>query len=116
MPMRLSPVPFGAVLLGAALVLTACGGSTPAPTSTEGSPTSGSTPATTSTEGSPDSNVADVTPEEAAELAATNLPNLVVADDPTATEVLVVADGSVTTISRAATGDRPLLLWFWAPH
>jgi hypothetical protein len=101
MPMRLSPVPVGAVLLGAALVLTACGGSTPA---------------TTSTEGSPDSNVADVTPEEAAELAATNLPNLVVADDPTATEVLVVADGSVTTISQAATGDRPLLLWFWAPH
>jgi hypothetical protein len=115
MPMRLSPVPVGAVLLGAALVLTACGGSTPATTSTDGSPTS-TEPSPTNTDGSPDSNVADVTPEEAAELAATNLRNLVVADDPTATEVLVVADGSVTTISQAATGDRPLLLWFWAPH
>lgn len=57
-----------------------------------------------------------VTPEEAAATAAENQPNLQVSDDPIDTEVLVVADGSVTTIAEAVTGDRPVLLWFWAPH
>lgn len=108
--MRLS-----SLLVGAALTLTACGGGSSAvttPTGDESSEASGpvapadpaSAPAT------------EVAPETAAAAAAANLANLVVADDPRDTGVLVVADGSITTLAEAATGDRPLLLWFWAPH
>ena len=31
-------------------------------------------------------------------------------------EVLSVDDGSVSSLRDAVTGDRPVLLWFWAPH
>ena len=54
--------------------------------------------------------------DDAAANAAANQPSLATADDVLDTEVLVVADGSVTTLAEAATGDRPLLVWFWAPH
>ena len=45
-----------------------------------------------------------------------NQPNLQVSDNPIDTEMLVVADGTVTSLGEAVTGDRPVLLWFWAPH
>ena len=63
-----------------------------------------------------DAAPAVVSPEEAAAMADANQSNLTISDDPLATEVLVVADGSITSLRDAATGDRPLLLWFWAPH
>lgn len=59
---------------------------------------------------------ANVTREDAAANAAANEPGLVIAGSPDLTEVLLVADGSVTTLADAVTGDRPLLIWFWAPH
>ncbi|MEM9203817.1 MAG: hypothetical protein AAGC53_19415 [Actinomycetota bacterium] len=31
-------------------------------------------------------------------------------------EVLDVADGSVATLRDAVDGDRPVLVWFYAPH
>ena len=31
-------------------------------------------------------------------------------------EVLDVDTGEPTTLSATVTGDRPVLLWFWAPH
>lgn len=31
-------------------------------------------------------------------------------------EVLSVADGSITSLRDTVVGDRPVLLWFWAPH
>ena len=57
-----------------------------------------------------------VTTQEAAANAEANQPKLAAADYVLDTEVLVVADGSITTLAEAATGDRPLLVWFWAPH
>ena len=57
-----------------------------------------------------------VTTQEAAANAGGNQPNLAAVDNVLDTEVLVVADGSITTLAEAATGDRPLLVWFWAPH
>ncbi len=32
------------------------------------------------------------------------------------TEILDVRSGDATTLADTATGDRPVLLWFWAPH
>ncbi|NCG25795.1 MAG: hypothetical protein GWP47_16890 [Actinobacteria bacterium] len=37
-------------------------------------------------------------------------------DDVRDIEVLSVDDGSVSSLRDAVTGDRPVLLWFWAPH
>jgi len=31
-------------------------------------------------------------------------------------EVLSVYDGSITTLRDTVDGDRPVLVWFWAPH
>jgi hypothetical protein len=72
--------------------------------------------ADTSQPAAEDTPTTAVTPEEAAERAAANQPNLVVSDSPIDTQVLVVADGTVTSLADAVTGDRPLLIWFWAPH
>ena len=63
-----------------------------------------------------DAAAAATAQDDAAANAAANQPSLATADDVLDTEVLVVADGSVTTLAEAATGDRPLLVWFWAPH
>ena len=52
----------------------------------------------------------------AAATAETNLPLLQSADDARDTQILSVADGSVSSLRDAADGDRPVLLWFWAPH
>lgn len=39
-----------------------------------------------------------------------------VADDISAIEVLGLPGGETTTLTATITGDRPVLLWFWAPH
>lgn len=52
-------------------------------------------------------------PEEA---AAANQPLLQGSDDARDIEVLSVVDGSISTLRDAVAGDRPVLLWFWAPH
>ena len=52
----------------------------------------------------------------AAETAATNQSSLRGSSDVTMIEVLDVADGSITTLADAVDGDRPVLVWFWAPH
>jgi len=58
------------------------------------------------------------TPEASAAgaAAATNSDSLAVSEDVRLTEVLDVDDGSVQTLRTAVEGDRPVLLWFWAPH
>ena len=54
--------------------------------------------------------------EEAEANAAANQPNLRSADDALDIEVLTVADGGVATLREVVKGDRPVLLWFFAPH
>jgi hypothetical protein len=58
------------------------------------------------------------TPEASAAgtAAAANSDFLSVNEDVRLTEVLDVADGSVQSLTSAVDGDRPVLLWFWAPH
>lgn len=53
---------------------------------------------------------------EAATAAEVNEGSLDTAAEYHAIEVLDVGDGSVTTLAGAVTGDRPVLVWFWAPH
>jgi parvulin-like peptidyl-prolyl isomerase len=53
---------------------------------------------------------------EAATAAEVSQGSLQSADEYHAVEVLDVADGSVTTLAGAITGDRPVLVWFYAPH
>jgi len=55
-------------------------------------------------------------PEEAQAAAEQNIPNLQTSDDARDIEVVSVYDGSVTSLREVVTGDRPVLLWFWAPH
>ncbi len=64
----------------------------------------------------PASPPASLPPEEAAAAAEQNIPNLAASDDVRDIEVVSVFDGSVTTLREVATGDRPVLVWFWAPH
>ncbi len=49
-------------------------------------------------------------------VAAANLELLRMADDARDVEVLDVGDGSIATLRNAVDGDRPVLVWFWAPH
>ncbi len=53
---------------------------------------------------------------EAGGEVAMNSDTLTVSDDVRLTEVLDVSDGAVQTLRTAVDGDRPVLLWFWAPH
>ena len=78
------------VALGASLVLAACGGGPGEPPSAEA--------------------------EAAVDAAESVEDALAQTDDPFTTEVLNVADGSPTTVEAAVSGDRPVLLWFYAPH
>ena len=55
-------------------------------------------------------------PEEATAAAEQNIPNLQTSDDVRDIEVVSVYDGSVTSLREVVTGDRPVLVWFWAPH
>lgn len=38
------------------------------------------------------------------------------ADDARDVQLLDVNDGSISTLRQAVEGDRPVLLWFFAPH
>lgn len=79
-----------ATVTALALFATACGGGGAAPTSEQAS---------------------------AAKAAAeVNIGALDLNDDLATTELLNAADGSITTLSDVVTGDRPVLVWYWAPH
>ena len=58
----------------------------------------------------------DPASQAAAEAAQANLDQLESSSDVTMIEVLDVTDGSITTLADTVTGDRPVLVWFWAPH
>lgn len=58
----------------------------------------------------------DDTAASAAATAERNIGLLQSSDDVHLIEVLDVGDGSITTLDSAIDGDRPVLLWFWAPH
>lgn len=77
------------LLAGVALVASACSGSTV-----------------------PDNPAA----QAANEAAAANVDDLAQSDNVVDIEVLDVSDGSVATLRSAVDGDRPVLVWFWAPH
>ena len=50
------------------------------------------------------------------DLAAANMALLEASDDARAQQVLDVFDGSISSLRDAVDGDRPVLIWFWAPH
>ena len=52
----------------------------------------------------------------AAAAAEANAADLATSDDPTMVEVLDVSTGATTTLADAVAGDRPVLVWVWAPH
>ena len=52
----------------------------------------------------------------ASEAAAANIETLEASTDVRDFEILSVNDGSKTTLRDAIDGDRPVLVWFWAPH
>ena len=56
--------------------------------------------------------------ERDAALAAgeVNEPQLQLTADLATTQVLHTADGTATSLSEVVTGDRAVLLWYWAPH
>ncbi|MEZ5247504.1 MAG: hypothetical protein R2707_20615 [Acidimicrobiales bacterium] len=89
---RSSRFSVGALFVTVALTATACGSDPAAETTDAASGTS----ATAVAEGN-------------AETLATN-------DDVRLIEVLEVDTGEITTLTDTVTGDRPVLLWFWAPH
>jgi len=43
------------------------------------------------------------------------IPSLALTDDPTTTELVNLATGAATTLGDQATGDRAVLVWYWAP-
>ena len=55
-------------------------------------------------------------PQSAEDAAEQNAENLQSADDVLDIEVLSVSDGSIATLRDSVVGDRPVLLWFFAPH
>lgn len=53
----------------------------------------------------------------AAEAAAnTNQATLALSSDISTTQLLDTADGGIAALGDVVTGDRPVLLWYWAPH
>ncbi len=52
----------------------------------------------------------------AGDAAATNIDELQSSDNVLDIEVLDVADGAISSLRQAVDGDRPVLLWFYAPH
>jgi len=95
-PLRAPAVALFALL---ALVASACGGDSPTET--------GDAPAPTGDTG----NTTDVQ-----SVADENIDDLETSDDIRLLEVLDVDSGEPTTLASTVTGDRPVLLWFWAPH
>jgi len=81
----------GAALVGIGLMASACGaGAVTAPVSEQAS--------------------------AAGAAADENIDNLQESNNPLDTEVLNVADGSISTLRSAVDGDRPVLVWFYSPH
>lgn len=81
---------FAATAFGLAALLTACGGGGAAP----------------------DTEAASA----AGDAAAANQNDLEQSADVLDIEVLDVSDGAKATLRDAVDGDRPVLLWFYAPH
>lgn len=54
--------------------------------------------------------------DEVSTVASENAAQLTESSDVRDFQVLSVHDGSITTLRDAVDGDRPVLLWFWAPH
>jgi len=48
--------------------------------------------------------------------AEVNQGQLTLTDDLATSEMLDTADGSIVDLRDVVTGDRPVLLWYWAPH
>ena len=48
--------------------------------------------------------------------AAVNQADLLLTGDVASTQLLDTADGSIKQLGDVVTGDRPVLLWYWAPH
>lgn len=74
---------------------------------------SSASPIETSTESLPATDAGAPSPQAAADA---NLPLLQAADDARDHEILDVTDGSISSLRDAVDGDRPVLIWFWAPH
>jgi hypothetical protein len=47
--------------------------------------------------------------------ANANLPALQLTSDLTSTQLLDGRTGQITDLSEVVTGDRPVLMWYWAP-
>ena len=52
----------------------------------------------------------------AQQVASSNEATLTLTSDVASTQFLDTADGSIAQLSEVVTGDRPVLLWYWAPH
>lgn len=52
----------------------------------------------------------------AQQVASSNEAALTLTSDVASTQFLDTADGSIAQLSEVVTGDRPVLLWYWAPH
>ena len=48
--------------------------------------------------------------------AEANVGALQLTSDVASTQLLDTADGEITQLADVVTGDRPVLLWYWAPH
>ena len=48
--------------------------------------------------------------------ASSNQAALQLTSDVATTQLLDTADGGIAQLSEVVTGDRPVLLWYWAPH
>lgn len=100
------------IVLAFALVAVACGGdaaSTGEMLTDDG--TAETTPMTTAPaqQQGASSTTAAETPTTASAAAS-------IESDLPAVNVVNLADGSELTLNTLATGETPLLLWFWAPH
>ncbi len=48
--------------------------------------------------------------------AESNQAELVTSTDISQTQMLDVSSGEITSLSEVVTGDRAVLVWYWAPH
>jgi hypothetical protein len=57
--------------------------------------------------------------EQQSDLVATanaNTPSLQLTSDLSSTQMLDGRTGQITDLSQVVTGDRPVLMWYWAPN
>lgn len=52
----------------------------------------------------------------AIDAATANQATIQLTSDVATTQFLDTADGGIAQLSEVVTGDRPVLLWYWAPH